>query len=119
TSLDWSQYTQTNGIHAWASNTQGNISVQMGDQMLVADFDGDGIDEIFLYNVYNGTWRIAKWSTTTGQVELICPQCSGVPQWTIQPYDQYFVFPNPNGQPGAGILAFNTQSLALGVLLYS
>lgn len=123
TNLDWSQDTDLNWIHAWASNTpgasSGTFTVQMGDQMLVADFNGDGTDEFFLYNVYNSTWRIARWSTITGQLELICPQCSGVPQWTIQPYDQYFVFPNPNGQAGAGILAFNTQSLALGVLLYS
>ena len=122
TTQTWSQFTNPNWITTWAANMQGTAAgactVLMGDQMLVADFDGDGTDEIFLYNIYRPWWRIAKWNAATGQLNVIC-QCAGTPQWTIQPYDQYFVFPNPNGQTGAGILLFNTQTLAIAVLLFS
>lgn len=107
-------------------------TIQPGDVIMPADLDGDSIGEFFIYNLYHSSWGVLKWNTiakelqTIYQIQIKAP--TGPPPvipnlvWQPSPEDQYVIVPNLNSiistVAGAGILAFNAQTLAMGLISY-
>jgi hypothetical protein len=103
--------------------------IKLGDEIMVGDFDGDGHDELFIYNLTTLAWGILKWQSNG--LQTICNQSAVVSgpfapmTWQGSVNDQYFVVPNlsaiiPNVPANsAGILLYNSQTFAMGMLSYS
>lgn len=140
TSALWPTYTSQQWMTVWtapqgvipSSSGTGGWTIQSGDQILAADLNGDHIDELFIYNLFSSSWGVIQWNSTTHQLQVIYQVVvtppSGLffpPQtvtWSVSPADQYFVIPNMTGLestvPGAGILLYNPNTLALGMISY-
>src|ERR1051325_1337946 len=103
----------------------GGWGVESGDTIMAADLDGDGIDELFIYNLYYSWWGVLKW--LAGQLQTCylvqVTAASGYMTWSASLNDQYFIVPNLNGIDstlnGAGIFAFNSATKSLGIMAYS
>ena len=115
-------------ITLWAAQqgaVPGGWGIESGDTILAADLDGDGSDELFIYNLYYSRWGVLKW--LGGQLQTLCQAQvtapSGYMTWSASLNDQYFIVPNLNGIDstlnGAGIFAFNSSTKALGIMAYS
>jgi hypothetical protein len=140
TSAIWTSDTNTHWWTLWTAQ-QGTIpnpagggwGIQWGDVIVAADLDGDGTDELFIYNVNKNWWGILKWSNATNQLQTLyqiqptssTPYTPGGPlTWTVSPNDEYFIIPNMHGivpavpLNAAGILLYNSQTQWMGVISY-
>ncbi|HEU4712683.1 MAG TPA: hypothetical protein VFS76_14015 [Pyrinomonadaceae bacterium] len=135
----WPAATSPGWMTSWTAQ-QGSIpnpggtawTIQPGDVIMPADLDGDSIGEFFIYNLNSSTWGVLKWNTTAKELQTIyriqIKAPTGPPPvlpnlvWLPSQADQYVIVPNLHGiisnVPGAGILAFNTQTLAMGLISY-
>ncbi len=112
-----------------ASQGSGGWGIEPGDAISAADLDGDGIDELFIYNLTTSWWGVLKWQSnqlqTIYQVQVQPQRLIPVGQlaWRASAGDQYCIIPNLQGiipaVNGAGILAYNFETQALGMMSYS
>lgn len=116
---DWATDTTTHWWNQWTTPPQGTLAggwtVQGGDQMLAGDFDGDGVDELFLYNTTTRECCLVKWQNNALEVFNLGTE---VYNWAMEAGDQFYVWPKLNGQAMDGLLAFNETYLTIGVFCY-
>jgi hypothetical protein len=129
----WTLWSAQQGL---VPTPQGSVGwgIEGGDAIMAADLDGDGIDELFIYNLTYCWWGILKWEPNTNQLQTIyqvsvAPSNRVIPvgqlNWTAAAGDQYFVVPNLNGiipavpVKASGILAYNSENLTMGMISYS
>jgi hypothetical protein len=103
--------------------------VAFGDVIKVGDFDGDGRDELFIYNLTSLTWGILKWQSNGLQTiakQSVAPGTASSPvSWQGSAADQFVVVPNLSSimtnvtQNAAGILVYNSQTYALAMIAYA
>lgn len=133
TTLRWWTIWATQGVIPNPFTPQWTIGLD--DEIMAGDFDGDGIDELFIYNRTTAGWGILKWNSQTKQLQTLYliqlpqsqPVFPGASQgditWRISTADQYFVIPKVSSiiptASGAGFFAFNTQTQALALIIYS
>lgn len=107
-------------------------TIQFGDTIMAGDFDGDGIDELFIYNLQNFSWGVLKWISNGLQTianQSVAPgtrsSSPNVVTWQASVNDEYFVIPNLSGiitslaARSAGILLYNSQTFWMGMISYS
>jgi hypothetical protein len=129
----WTEWATQQGLVP-APVAPGGWNIGLGDVIMAADLDGDGTQELFIYNLTTLFWGILKWNSTTNELQAIfslyvAPNNRVVPvgqlNWGASPADQYIMFPNLHGIiPGVpanvtGILLFNTQTLYMGLIWFS
>jgi len=136
----WPTYTDQQWMTVWAAQQgiipaaqgSGGWSIQPGDQILAADLNGDHIDELFIYNLFSSSWGVIQWNSHTNQLQtiyqvVVTPPTTPISPpltviWPVSTSDQYFVIPNMTGLfstvPGDGILLYNSQTLAMGMISY-
>lgn len=105
-----------------------------GDVIVAGDLDGDGIDELFIYNLTSCFWGILKWNSQKHELQtvykiLVAPDDRIVPvgqlEWGAAFGDQYIMIPNMHAIIPAipanvtGILLFNSETLNMGMIWFS
>jgi len=122
----WTTDTDPHWMTVWGSqqgSVPGGWTIEPGDVIIAADLDGNGIAELFIYNLTTSVWGVLKWNSTTNQLEMIY-KISGI-VYIGTAGAQYFVIPNLNGivpavpVNAAGILHYNPVTLAMGMFSYS
>jgi hypothetical protein len=124
------------GIPVTQGATFSPWKIAMGDEIMIADLDGDGIDELFIYNLRSFSWGVLKWYTTGLQTianvsvapgaggSSVSPPLTPV-TWQASAADHYFVVPNLSSimafviPHAAGILCYNSETYALAMIAYS
>jgi hypothetical protein len=117
-----------------ASQGSGGWTIESDDVIVAADLDGDGLDELFIYNLTSCWWGVLKWNSNTNQLQAIYQVSVAPPSgpqpviplgdltWTASTADQYFIIPKMTGivpaVPGDGILLYNSENLLLGMISY-
>lgn len=103
--------------------------IEFGDVIKAGDFDGDGRDELFIYNLESLTWGILKWQSNGLQTiakQSVAPGTANPPvSWQGSTADQFVVVPNLSSimtnvtLNAAGILVYNSQTYALAMIAYA
>jgi hypothetical protein len=131
----WTSWTAQNAtVPAFPPNTM-TWTISPGDMIMAADLDGDGIDELFIYNLTTTFWGVLKWESNANQLQVIALQSvPSTPQpnwlnyamvWTAGAGDQYSIIPNLHAivpavpANAAGILAYNSLTTAMGMMSLS
>lgn len=133
----WTLWSASNG-QIQASTGSSNWGIQAGDTIIAADFDGDGSDELFIYNLNSLNWGILKWytnpDTNASEMQMIysvsVAQAPSSPTqnqltWQASAADQYFVIPKISGlittlpAKASGLWLYNSQNTSLGMISYS
>lgn len=114
------------GVPAW--------TIGPGDAVIVADFDGNGADELFIYNLETSLWGLIKWDSNAGGLQMFYQvSVNSVSQpvppngltWVASTADQYIVVPDMRGLVGtvaakeAGLLLYNSETVAMAMISYS
>jgi hypothetical protein len=140
----WPNATTSNWMTTWAvpqggipvpqGATFGPWQVAPGDVIMAADVDGDGTDELFIYNPESLTWGILKWQSgglqTIAKLNVapgsggrsVTPPLTAV-SWQGSAADQFFILPSCNIVPfvipkASAILVYNPQTYALAIIAY-
>lgn len=129
----WTQDTNSHWRTFWATTTgaipavqgQSNWTIQPGDTLIAADLDGDGINELFIYNLRTFWWGVLKWNNNSNEMQVLYSLWVGQPPsqpvgpnglaWQATEWDQYFVIPNINALVKSPAIPAN----AAGLLLYN
>jgi hypothetical protein len=105
-------------------NSEGNDSYPIGgaDQYYVADFDGDGKDELFVFNPVENWIGAFDWSGSAiqwlgGQAEGV-PSSKGSDVWSFGSGDQHFVA-DLDGDGKDEIVVFNPEDQWIGVFQWN
>ena len=129
----WTAWATQQGLVP-APTAPGGWTVGLGDVIVAADLDGDGVDELFIYNLSTLFWGILKWNSNANELQAIysmyvAPNNRVVPvgqlNWGAAVGDQYIMIPNMHAIIPAipanvtGILLFNSQSLNMGMIWFS
>ncbi len=97
----------------------GGWNLRCDDAALAADLDGDGADELFIYNLSYPSWGVLKWQSNGLQTLCQIQMPANNPIWPVALGDQYYIIPNFLSPNVTGILAFNSQTQAMGLITYS
>jgi hypothetical protein len=121
---------QQGAVPAAAGVSAGGWVIGSDDGIMAADLDGDGQDELFIYNLTTSWWGVLEWQAQTGELQTVCkvqgPGNRLVPLgqlvWTASQGDEYCLIPNISGilpsANGVGILAYNSRTVNLGMIYY-
>ncbi|HEU4835742.1 MAG TPA: hypothetical protein VFS90_15040 [Pyrinomonadaceae bacterium] len=124
----WTSDTSPHWMTTWASQqgaVPGGWTIGPGDAVIAADLDGDGILELFIYNLTFSKYGVLKWQTTTNQFQTVY-KTNNVSNIGVFG-SQYFVVPNVHAivptapANAAGILYYNPTSshMGMGMFYYS
>lgn len=124
----WTTDTSPHWMTTWASQqaaVPGGWTIAPGDVIMAADLDGDGIAELFIYNLTTSTFGVLKWQTSTNQLQTIY-KTTNITNIGVMGA-QYFVVPNLHAivstapANAAGILYYNPLSkhMGMGMFYYS
>jgi hypothetical protein len=73
-------------------NSMPNWDFKPGDQLFVADFDGDGKKDLFIFNGSNWAFPyLGMLKSSGGGFSLIQRYDSSLPGWIMKPNDRYYV----------------------------